>query len=524
MTMPPRAAKFRIRRGAAAVPSSPSPSPEDRPDEHSAAASHDTAEATAIPPAGAAPADAIAAIQAENLTGRQLRTARRIAQRHGLSASSDLEAVHFLRRKGIDPFDPSALLAIVGQARQADEKIQLPQTVAPARNLPAQPLGEAERAREIIAIQRDIVRRRRRNLLRLLARLAAFVLFPTLLAGAYYAVVATPLYATKSEFVIQQAENPASGIGSMFRGTQFATSQDSIAVQGYLQSRDAMLRLDKDLGFKAHFSEPGIDPVQRLDPAASNEQAYRLYRRNVKIGYDPTEGIIKMEVIAADPALSQRFAEALISYAEEQVDNLSSRLREDQMEGARASFEAAEARVLGAQEKVLDLQQALGVLDPMSESNAAMSQISSFEVQLQTKRLELSQLLDNASPNRARVDGAKGDIARLEALIANLRSQLTQGSAGTASLAQVTGQLRIAEADLETRQMMLSQALQQLENARIEANRQVRYLETSVSPVAPDEPTYPRTFENTLLAFLIFGGIYLMVSLTASILKEQATS
>ena len=45
-----------------------------------------------------------------------------------------------------------------------------------------------------------------------------------------------------------------------------------------------------------------------------------------------------------------------------------------------------------------------------------------------------------------------------------------------------------------------------------------------VSPIAPDEPTYPRAFENTLLAFLIFSGIYLMLSLTASILREQVAS
>jgi capsular polysaccharide transport system permease protein len=41
--------------------------------------------------------------------------------------------------------------------------------------------------------------------------------------------------------------------------------------------------------------------------------------------------------------------------------------------------------------------------------------------------------------------------------------------------------------------------------------------------VAPDEPTYPRAFENTTLAFLIFAGLYLMMSLTASVLREQVT-
>ena len=45
-----------------------------------------------------------------------------------------------------------------------------------------------------------------------------------------------------------------------------------------------------------------------------------------------------------------------------------------------------------------------------------------------------------------------------------------------------------------------------------------------VTVIAPDEATYPRAFENTALAFLVFSGIYLMISLTASILREQITS
>lgn len=45
-----------------------------------------------------------------------------------------------------------------------------------------------------------------------------------------------------------------------------------------------------------------------------------------------------------------------------------------------------------------------------------------------------------------------------------------------------------------------------------------------VEPVAPDEATYPRSLENTILAFLVFAGIYLMISLTASILREQVTT
>ena len=70
----------------------------------------------------------------------------------------------------------------------------------------------------------------------------------------------------------------------------------------------------------------------------------------------------------------------------------------------------------------------------------------------------------------------------------------------------------------------LAAAAAQMETARIEANKQVRYLSLSVAPVAPDEATYPKAFQNTIVAFLIFSGIYLMLSLTASILREQVSS
>jgi len=154
----------------------------------------------------------------------------------------------------------------------------------------------------------------------------------------------------------------------------------------------------------------------------------------------------------------------------------------------------------------------------------AMAEVAQLETLLREKQLELDQLLDNAKPNQARVDGVRGDMARLQTQIDGLRQRMTSGENGNLSLARITGQLRIAETELQTRQAMLAQALQQQETARIEANRQVRYLSTSVAPIAPDEATYPKAFENTALAFMIFAGIYLMLSLTASILREQVTA
>lgn len=477
----------------------------------------------------------IDSLRREGLTGRQLRMARRIAQKHGLAVTSDFDAVRQLRARGIDPFKRSNVLELVvptDDAPAADaegaNKVQLPQTMKMGKsNLPStERMAPADRrANEIMQIQRDMAKRRRQKSMMLLTRLAFFVMLPTILVGYYFNYVATPMYATKSEFVIQQAESAAAaGLGGLFAGTSMATQQDSITVQSYLTSRAALARLDEEHRFKAAFSDPQIDPIQRLPADATNEAAYGLYQDHVRISYDPTEGILKMEVIAPDPALSEQFSEALIGYAEEQVDQLTQRLREDQMSGARASYEAAERRRAEALAAWLQIQQDVQQIDPVGETAARTQQISTLESQRQQLQLELQTRLNVSRPVEAQVNALRSQITGIETLIGDLRNEMTMANATGDSLAAKNTELRLAEENYTFQTVLVQQALQQMEAAQIEANRQVRYLSLGVVPTAPDEATYPRAFENTVVAFLIFAGIYLMLSITASILREQVNS
>jgi capsular polysaccharide transport system permease protein len=140
------------------------------------------------------------------------------------------------------------------------------------------------------------------------------------------------------------------------------------------------------------------------------------------------------------------------------------------------------------------------------------------------KELELAALLDNARPNRAKVDGARGDVRRLEFQLEKLKQKMNSATEGDNSLAKRAVTMQLSQADLAAADMVLQSAQTAMEQARTEAGRQVRYLTVAVEPVPPQEPTYPRKFENTTLAFVVFAGIYLMLSLTASILREQVTS
>tara|TARA_R110000868_G_scaffold69764_10_gene205542 strand:- start:31132 stop:32745 length:1614 start_codon:yes stop_codon:yes gene_type:complete len=467
-------------------------------------------------------------IRREGLTRQQLRSARRLAQNHMLTTRSDFDAVRQLRGLGIDPFETGRMLEVI-RAEDSNALVRRTQDDALPDRVPNQHPASREstlsrRHHDIFTIQRDIAHRRRRKLLQLLTRLSFFVFLPTILAGYYYFRVATPMYSVKSEFLILQADaTSGGGLGGLFSGTQFATNQDSIAVQSYLQSKDAMLRLNDDVGFNDHFSDPAIDPIQRMPPNASNEVAYRTYKKYVKIGYDPTEGVIKMEAQAADPNLATEFSTHLIAYAEERVDDLSRRKREDAVRSAREGLEKAKSDRREAQETLVRLQEGT-IVDPEAVIATLRSQIAGYEVQLQEKQLQLSALRDNNRPNLARVNGAEADIDRLQALLADLNDKMTQTQADDSSLAAKTAQVQLAQADLSTADMFLQSALQNEKQTELEANRQVRYLTTSVRPIAPQDPSHPHSFENTILVFLVLSGIYLMISLTGAILREQVAN
>jgi len=263
--------------------------------------------------------------------------------------------------------------------------------------------------------------------------------------------------------------------------------------------------------------------LQRLEPQASTEDAYALYSKYVKIGYDPTEGVIRMEVSTADPQVSAEFSRRLIAYAEERVDALSQEKRQDAVKTATESLEQAKQERRAAQQQLVELQEG-SILDPEGEIASIRTLINSVEMQLQEKELNLSLQMNNPRPNTARVEALQSEIEVLRAELGRQKARLTDATEGERSLASKTAAIQMAQADLATADLVLQSALEAKRQSQVEANKQVRYLTVSVRPLPSQDPSYPKAFENTLLAFLIFSGIYLMISLTASILREQVSS
>lgn len=460
-------------------------------------------------------------------TPAYFRMARRKAVRMGLSPSSGEEAAKMLEERGFDVTRDRVTMLDTTAASQN------PMPGGGAAQAPSQKpveapavITEAQREADIKKIQKSIALRRKARFLLIALRLAIFVVLPTWLVGHYFYVVATPMYQVDSQMVIQKPDSGGSsaGLGGLLGGGGLSNLEDSVIVQGYLGSREAMQRLNAENGFILHFQQDYIDDIQRMAPDISMEAAYNKYEKYVEIGYDPTEGVIRMSVIALTPEKATEFSRALITFAEERVDQLAAPVRRDQLTVAKSNYDDAEQAVLDAADRVLELQQSAGVISPDADATGQMAIVNNLEALLDQRRLALEEINRNVAPNQAQVRAIELDIQGLSARISERRAAMFASNDASASLARVSGELSIARTNLEMRQMLLQQSLSSLETARIETNRQTRYLSLAVAPIPPDVPTHPKALENTLLALFLFFGAYIFLSLTVAILREQIGS
>ncbi|MGG7566639.1 hypothetical protein ACQ5SO_10825 [Rhodovulum sp. DZ06] len=391
---------------------------------------------------------------------------------------------------------------------------------------------QAEQSARVAALQRDIARRRRRRGAMLFLRLLLFVILPTALAGWWQYEVATPLYVSHSAFVVRSAaETPTDAGGGMagaMGASPLAAIQDSISVQDYILSRDALDRLDAELGVIADWRGAGLDPLLRLPPEAGLEQALERHRKLVTVGYDPAESLIRMEVAAPDPARAAAISAALIRYAEEMIDGLSTRMRADMVAGAETRAEAARAALSDAHAEEAALKERLRMFSAESEAGGERAAITALETELDHLRARIAEIRSYAPAGDPRVAELQRAIAAREEAIAARRARIAGGGPGRAgggdragSIAEAQSALARARAETVAAEQMFLSARSALEVAQLEAGRQISYLAVIVPPARADAPTRPRRAANTALAALAFFGIYLFASLTVSVLREQ---
>lgn len=352
------------------------------------------------------------------------------------------------------------------------------------------------------------------------------VLLPTAITILYFLLLATPQYVSEAQFVVRgEGASPPGALATILEttgGGGGAASEDTYAVQDYMMSRDAMSYLTKDFGLESIFRRGDADALARF-PGLLNgntkEHFYKYYQKHVVAQLDATSGISTLDVRTFSAEDSQRLAKALMGAAEQLVNRMNERQRENLISSSKRELRKTEEELREVNQRIAEYRTKHALLDPLKQSMPILTHASELTVMLTTSLVQIAQL-EHSAPRSPL-------LPILHERIRILQSQIDVLNASVAGPGN-TMIPKITEYDsLVTKRTLLEKQLEgaamALEAAKTKADRQRLYIDEVVQPNLPDYASYPKSLASTIVVFISLVSIFLMTRLLVAGAREHKT-
>lgn len=342
--------------------------------------------------------------------------------------------------------------------------------------------------------------------------LVLLVVLPTLAASVYYGLVAADRFVSQSEFVLRNPGSlDASGFSSLVApqagsaltgGLSIGGDSDAEAIVTYINSPDAMAGAARAVDLRRVFARPEADRIARypgLLQGDTNHALHRYYEDMISVSYDPTSGVIKLAVEAFRPMDATAISEALLGGAEQLLNRMDLRGREDAIRAAQEQVESARAQVVVAQKRLTEFRLREQTIDPIKMSGVVMETIGQLTFQSIDLKGRLSDLLKN-TPRSPQVSVLRSQIVSLDEQIMAQQAKL---AGQDDSLSPVLVEYTRLNLQSEFAKRIYTASLEQLEVARVDASRQHAFIERISGPTLPDFSTQPRRVFMIMLVFAV---------------------
>ncbi|WP_134497416.1 lipopolysaccharide biosynthesis protein [Microvirga pakistanensis] len=335
------------------------------------------------------------------------------------------------------------------------------------------------------------------------------VLVPTFLGALYFTFIASDRYVAGAGFAVRGMDGGGgTDLLGAFTGLANAgsTTSDSYILLKFLKSRDMVERLEKDFSIREAFGGSHVDFLSRLDPTLEIEHVVEYWMDRIHTSFDSTSGIVTFEVNAFSPEDAERIAGLVLSYSKTLVNELSRQARQDAVSYAEGEVERAEARLRNALEQLRQFRASEQALDPARTAQMQLEIVGGLEKQLAETQARISALRGTVDANSPALRSLRRQAEALEKQIAEKQTHMSEGNNGKdASLTGLLATYETLEVERNFAQQAYTSSLASLEKARVEADRQQRYLAVYTTPTLPQYPLYPTRLLNVFL--ILIGSI-----------------
>jgi len=363
------------------------------------------------------------------------------------------------------------------------------------------------------------------------------VVLPTMLVGVYYAIFAADQYMVETRFSVRSATASLGGglLGSLGFGLGGGSSNDTFIILEYIHSRGILKNIDERIGLKKRYRKPANDFYAALPDDIADEDFLDYWKSMVKVSLDQTSHILTVKIFAFTPGDAKDIASAILSESERMINILSEKARQDAVAYALSEVRKAEKRVQAVRQKFLKFRNATQQIDPAKQAQVQVLLVGKLEEQLVTLRTKLAETrsyLSEKAPSviflRNRIKAVKEQIAAEKRKLGKKTADKSggaehdaRGSMDDGSLSKTLSEYEALVVEREFAEKFYISALKGLEEARLLANRQQRYLATFEQPYLPDSALYPKRFRNTMFVFLALSLIWGLGSLMTQSIRDR---
>jgi capsular polysaccharide transport system permease protein len=300
---------------------------------------------------------------------------------------------------------------------------------------------------------------------------------------------------------------------------------DGYVVKEFLESREALAWAEKHAGLRAAYDAPAAwrDIIWRFPnpfEPKSNEGLFWHFQRMVSAGFDSTTGVNTLKAQAFTPAEAKRIANSLLESAEELVNRLNDRARQDAIALAQAEAERMHLRAVAAQAALTAFRERERLVDPSQATLAVVETIGKLAQEAALVSVQLGELA-KSSPDGPQIAPLRTRRGALEAQIVKERQRLAGDSQSIAPRIVEYERLML---EREFAEKALVAAMTSVETARVEAMRQQVYLERVTYPNQPDYPAYPWRVVWTLVVAVVGYMTWRMWRILSADLLHHAES
>lgn len=341
----------------------------------------------------------------------------------------------------------------------------------------------------------------------------AMVILPMILAAVYYGVFAVDRYVSSAQVVVRQdggtpgAQVP--GLATLLTGANPASREETLYLREFITSMDMMLLLEEKAHWIEQFSAQRSDVFFWLDENAPRENLLKYYQRMVSAHYDETTGLLRVEVQAFTPELSEQMLRIILQASEHFVNEVSHNIAREQMKFAQSELESARINYAKRKTELMDFQNINKVLDGANTAQSRATIIADLESQYTKEQASLTEMSFKLRSDAPQIRQQKQKVEAITQQLAKEKRLLVSSPKGS-QLNVVASRFQQLTLDAGIAEETYKASVAALDNARIEASKKIRTLVTVVSPNTPQLALYPERLYNLatiLLGLLMLYGI-----------------